>query len=182
MHQLVNKKILIILHPHFGAASCGIPLQTGESRVPFPMVLVEFFIDIIVPAALRPSSRFSLWQKWGIRRPIGRADDRTTFLKSGRISLLEPSGSAQVCSGLAVPCIYFHSCFHSTTERHSLSSQRSPSVTVSRSADTATFMYKNERCQSPEVSNPRTFVQYCCATYCVYENVSLIFMDSLIVI
>jgi len=32
-----------------------------------------------------------------------RADDRTTFLKSENLSLLEPSGSVQACSGLALP-------------------------------------------------------------------------------
>ena len=42
------------------AVSWGTVLQVGRSRVRFPMVSVEFFIDIILPAALRPWSRLSL--------------------------------------------------------------------------------------------------------------------------
>ena len=37
-----------------GAAAWGTALQTGRSRVPFPMVSLEFFIDIILPATLCP--------------------------------------------------------------------------------------------------------------------------------
>jgi len=34
------------------AVGRGTALQVGRSRVPFPMVSLEFFIDIILPAAL----------------------------------------------------------------------------------------------------------------------------------
>jgi len=35
-------------------------LQDGRSRVPFPMVSLELFIDIILPVALWPWDRLSL--------------------------------------------------------------------------------------------------------------------------
>jgi hypothetical protein len=38
----------------------GAALQTGRSRNRFPMVTMEFFIDTILPAALRPWDRLSL--------------------------------------------------------------------------------------------------------------------------
>jgi hypothetical protein len=38
-----------------GAVGRGTALQTGRSRVRFPMVSLEFFIDIILPAALWPT-------------------------------------------------------------------------------------------------------------------------------
>jgi len=37
-----------------GADSSGTALQAGRSRVRFQMVTLEFFIDIILPAALWP--------------------------------------------------------------------------------------------------------------------------------
>ena len=37
---------------HSGAVGLGTALQAGRSRVRFPMVSLEFFIDIILPTAL----------------------------------------------------------------------------------------------------------------------------------
>ena len=43
-----------------GAVGWGTALQTGRSGVRFPMVSLEFFIDIILPAALWPFVWLSL--------------------------------------------------------------------------------------------------------------------------
>jgi hypothetical protein len=48
----------------------GTALQTGRSRDRFPMVSLEFFIEIILPTALWP---------WGWRRSVCRADKLATF-------------------------------------------------------------------------------------------------------
>ena len=50
--------------PCGGAVGWGTALQVGSSRVRFPMVSLEFFVDIILVAALWPWGRFSLRQKW----------------------------------------------------------------------------------------------------------------------
>ena len=53
-----KKKILRIKinesHAAGGAVGWGTALQVGRSRFRFPMVSLKFFIDIILPAALRP--------------------------------------------------------------------------------------------------------------------------------
>jgi hypothetical protein len=47
-----------------GAVGWGTVQQFGKSRVRFSLVSLEFFIDIILLAALWPWGWFSLYQKW----------------------------------------------------------------------------------------------------------------------
>ena len=91
----------------------GTALQVGRSRVRFPMVPLEFFIDIILLAALWPWGRLSLYQKWvpgifpGGEKAAGAYGWQPyhlhvpIVLKSGSLNLLEPSGPVQACNGIA---------------------------------------------------------------------------------
>jgi len=45
---------------HGGSVGLSTALQPGRSRVLFPMVALEFFIDVILPAALWPWGWLSL--------------------------------------------------------------------------------------------------------------------------
>jgi hypothetical protein len=63
-----------------------VALQTRRARVRFPMVSLEFFIDIILSVALWPwvdsASNRNEYQEyflWGQRRPVRRVDNLTTF-------------------------------------------------------------------------------------------------------
>jgi hypothetical protein len=96
----------------------GTMLQTGRSRVRFPMVSLELFSDIILPVAL--------WL-WGSTQPLtemitsciswgkgGRCVRLTNLppscavvMKSGNVNFLEPSGPHQACNGTALPLPLF---------------------------------------------------------------------------
>jgi hypothetical protein len=92
----------------------GTALQIGRPRVRFPMVLLECFIDIILPVTLWSWGRLSLKQKWvpGIFPGVkaSGAQGWQTYqlylpivLKSGSLNLLEPSGPVKACNGIALP-------------------------------------------------------------------------------
>jgi len=95
----------------------GTAPQVGRSWVWFPMVSQEFFIDVILPAALWPL---------GLTHPLTEMNTRNiswdmtaagaygrqlyhfhvpSDLKSRSLNLLEPPRSVQACNGNALPSI-----------------------------------------------------------------------------
>jgi hypothetical protein len=90
----------------------GTALQTVRLRVRFPMVSLDFFIDIIIPVALWPWGRLSLQQKWvpGIfpGGKGGRCVGLTTLPPSCadclKIWTPQPSGTLRACQILEWDC------------------------------------------------------------------------------
>ena len=95
-----------------GAVDSGTALQVGRSRVRFPMVSLEFFIDIILPAALWPLTEMSTRNiSWGVNAAGSYGWQPyhlhvSIVLKSGSLNLLESSGPVQACNGIALPLPY----------------------------------------------------------------------------
>jgi len=93
-------------------------LQAGRSRVRFPMASLEFFIDMILPAAPYPWDRFILEKKWvpGIFRggKCGRCVGLTTLPPSCadclEICEPHPPGTLRACPGLYRDCFTLYYC------------------------------------------------------------------------
>ena len=93
---------------HCGAVGWGTALQTGRLWVWFPMVSLEFFIHIILPAALRPWGRLTSnrneYQEYFLGGKGGRWVGLTT-LPPSRADCIEiwqpqPPGTLRACPGL----------------------------------------------------------------------------------
>jgi hypothetical protein len=75
--------------------------------VQFPMVSLEFFIDFIFPAALRPWGRLRLKQKYPGGEG-GRCERPITYhLTVSTICLLGNSGPVQAYTGIALSFMFF---------------------------------------------------------------------------
>jgi hypothetical protein len=89
----------------------GTALQTGRSWVRFPMVSLEFFIDIILPVALWPWGRHSLQQKWvpeiftGVKggRCVGLTILPPSCADCLKIWVPQPPRTHRACQGIALP-------------------------------------------------------------------------------
>jgi hypothetical protein len=105
---LVFDVLLLILRARGGAVGWGTALQTGRSRLRFPIMSVEFFThcDPGVDSASKISeyqeyflgvkaAGVYCWQPYHLHVPI--------VYKPGSLSLLEPWGPVQACNGTALP-------------------------------------------------------------------------------
>ena len=100
--------------PHGGAVGCGTALRVGRSWVRLTMLSLEFFIDIILSAALCIRGRLSLQQKWVPRIFPGCKGGRCVELKTfphsraDCLEIWEPQtpGNLRACTRVALPLIH----------------------------------------------------------------------------
>jgi hypothetical protein len=93
-----------------GIVGSGTALQAGRSRVQFPMVSLEFFIDIILPVALWPWGWLRLQQKWIPGKFCGGKGGQCIGLKTlppscaDHLVIWEPQtpGTLRACPGIAL--------------------------------------------------------------------------------
>ena len=110
--ELLGFGINLCLYSGWGARGSavgwGTVLQTGTSRVRFPMVSMEFFIDIILPTALWPwidsASNKNEYQEYFLASKGGRCVGLTTLPPSCTdcLEIWEPHlpGTLRACPGL----------------------------------------------------------------------------------
>jgi len=86
----LNDPVLNVLNNTvlYNGVGSGSALPAGRSRVRFPMVSQEFFVDIILPAELMPlidsSYKINEYQEYFVgrlRRSARRADNLTTSMR-----------------------------------------------------------------------------------------------------